>query len=280
MAIPPMSGEKEMIHLYGVKPTVAPQLAAWSECSAVNEADAAGQPIMESETGAGETTPKLSDTNLKSLNVGLIDFHRFAEDCLLKALDELHPRTSISSFATVEDFAAKASHDLDFVMYYLHGGESSDAGVAHAIATICAAFPTVPLIVFSDAEPAQLHRLMRVTMRSGARGFVPTRSAGLSITLAAIRLVNAGGTFVPADLMLPAQADLTPGRRNRLTSRQMDVLSQLQRGKANKIIAFDLGMSESTVKVHIRNIMRKMGATNRTQVVYKATMQDFTPIAR
>jgi DNA-binding NarL/FixJ family response regulator len=39
-------------------------------------------------------------------------------------------------------------------------------------------------------------------------------------------------------------------------------------------------MSESTVKVHIRNIMRKMGATNRTQVVYKATMQDFTPIAR
>ena len=60
----------------------------------------------------------------------------------------------------------------------------------------------------------------------------------------------------------------------------MDVLSQLQRGKANKIIAFDLGMSESTVKVHIRNIMRKMGATNRTQVVYKATMQDFTPIAR
>ena len=118
-----------MIHLHGVKPTVAPQLAAWSECSAANEADAAGQLIMESETGAGETTPKLSDANLKSLNVGLIDFHRFAEDCLLKALDELHPRTSISSFATVEDFAAKASHDLDFVMYHLHGGESSDAGV-------------------------------------------------------------------------------------------------------------------------------------------------------
>jgi DNA-binding NarL/FixJ family response regulator len=44
----------------------------------------------------------------------------------------------------------------------------------------------------------------------------------------------------------------------------------LQQGKANKIIAYELGMSESTVKVHVRNIMRKMGATNRTQVAYKA----------
>jgi DNA-binding NarL/FixJ family response regulator len=40
-------------------------------------------------------------------------------------------------------------------------------------------------------------------------------------------------------------------------------------GKPNKIIAYELGMSESTVKVHVRNIMQKMGATNRTQAAYK-----------
>jgi DNA-binding NarL/FixJ family response regulator len=50
----------------------------------------------------------------------------------------------------------------------------------------------------------------------------------------------------------------------------MMVLAQLDRGKANKLIAFELGMSESTVKVHVRNIMRKLSATNRTQAVYKA----------
>ncbi len=55
-----------------------------------------------------------------------------------------------------------------------------------------------------------------------------------------------------------------------LTSRQVAVLAHLRQGKPNKIIAHDLRMSESTVKVHIRNIMRKMGATNRTQAVYKA----------
>jgi DNA-binding NarL/FixJ family response regulator len=48
------------------------------------------------------------------------------------------------------------------------------------------------------------------------------------------------------------------------------VLTHLRQGKANKIIAYELGMKESTVKVHVRNIMRKMGATNRTQAVYKA----------
>ncbi|WP_249676338.1 response regulator transcription factor [Acidocella sp. C78] len=48
------------------------------------------------------------------------------------------------------------------------------------------------------------------------------------------------------------------------------MFSYLRRGKANKIIAYELGVSESTVKVHIKNIMRKIGATNRTEAVYKA----------
>jgi Bacterial regulatory proteins, luxR family len=49
--------------------------------------------------------------------------------------------------------------------------------------------------------------------------------------------------------------------------------TRLQLGKANKIIAFDLGMSESTVKVHVRNIMRKMGATDRTQAAFAGYRQ-------
>jgi DNA-binding NarL/FixJ family response regulator len=49
--------------------------------------------------------------------------------------------------------------------------------------------------------------------------------------------------------------------------RQLQVLELLQQGKQNKIIAYELGMCESTVKVHIRHIMRKLNARNRTQVV-------------
>ena len=50
----------------------------------------------------------------------------------------------------------------------------------------------------------------------------------------------------------------------------MTVLSRLHQGKANKIIAYKLGMSENTVKVHIHNIMRKTGAANHTQAVYNS----------
>ncbi len=56
------------------------------------------------------------------------------------------------------------------------------------------------------------------------------------------------------------------------TTRQAAVVEALKRGKANKIIAYELEMRESTVKVHVRNIMKKLKATNRTEVAYKANL--------
>jgi DNA-binding NarL/FixJ family response regulator len=53
------------------------------------------------------------------------------------------------------------------------------------------------------------------------------------------------------------------------TQRQAEVAQALRRGKANKIIAYELNLRESTVKVHIRNIMKKLKATNRTEVAFK-----------
>jgi DNA-binding NarL/FixJ family response regulator len=109
-------------------------------------------------------------------------------------------------------------------------------------------------------------------MRNGAQGFIPTRTTGIPITFAAIRFITAGGVFAPLDLLLTKRPDrvVEAAQQSRLTPRQVAVLNHLQQGKANKIIAHELGMSESTVKVHVRNIMRKTGATNRTQAAYKA----------
>jgi len=91
--------------------------------------------------------------------------------------------------------------------------------------------------------------------------------------VAAIRLVKDGGTIAPVEPLLAnrtrradPEADETSSA---LTPRQMTVLAHLRQGKANKIIAYELGMSESTVKVHVRNIMRKVKATNRTEVAYR-----------
>jgi DNA-binding NarL/FixJ family response regulator len=143
------------------------------------------------------------------------------------------------------------------------------------VVSIRQSFTTTPLIVLSDAEDAQEPKTIRNTLKSGAHGFIPTRSTGISAAFAAIRFVKAGGTFAPLDFLLSNRTDRAPPasnieRNRRLTLRQMAVLSHLQQGKANKIIAHELGMSESTVKVHVRNIMRRMDATNRTQAAYKA----------
>jgi DNA-binding NarL/FixJ family response regulator len=61
------------------------------------------------------------------------------------------------------------------------------------------------------------------------------------------------------------------GEPHRLTHRETEVLALVRQGKANKTIAYELGMSGSTVKVHVRHIMRKMGATNRTQAAFNVT---------
>ena len=66
-----------------------------------------------------------------------------------------------------------------------------------------------------------------------------------------------------------ARPDRAPSGDGRFTARQVAVANALWRGKSNKVIAYELSMSESTVKVHIRNIMKKVQATNRTEAAFK-----------
>jgi DNA-binding NarL/FixJ family response regulator len=61
-----------------------------------------------------------------------------------------------------------------------------------------------------------------------------------------------------------------PKAASMFTTRQLAVIAALRKGKANKIIAYELNMRESTVKVHVRNIMKKLKARNRTEVAYLA----------
>jgi DNA-binding NarL/FixJ family response regulator len=232
----------------------------------VDENDTADQTGIDFQISVGGQPSELTGGNRKSLTVGLIDCYCLTQECLTKALEGLHPGSKISSFRAVQDCIKAASNNFDLIIYHLHGNNVSDMTMRQTIATISQAFPTKPVMIFSDADRAQHRTIMRSALESGARGFVPTQTAGLPITSAAISLVSAGGTFVPANLMLTSPQDRSP---RRLTARQGAVFTHLRLGKPNKIIAYELGMCESTVKVHVKNIMQKMGATNRTQAAYK-----------
>ena len=211
-------------------------------------------------------------TNLNPLNIALIDCHQLNQECLAKAIEALEPQSVLCPFETVKTCISSKPADINLIVYYVHSNDAFEGALTRDIAALRQLFLTTPIAILSDAAVAQNPTIIRNMLKHDVQGFIPTRTTNLQTILATIRFIVAGGVFAPLDLLLTTQSDsvreMTP--LNQLTRRQLTVLSYMQQGKANKLIAYELGMSESTVKVHVRNIMRKMGATNRTQVAYKA----------
>ncbi len=143
---------------------------------------------------------------------------------------------------------------LDYNMPGMRGLEGLKKVLAHATA------PRVALI--SGEAPREV---VQRAMASGAAGFVPKTLPAKSL-VNAIRFMAAGEQFVPAEL-LADPIDITEQHpiAQKLTNREMQVLEGLAEGKANKEIARDLDLSEPTVKLHVKNLYRKIGAANRTQ---------------
>ena len=211
------------------------------------------------------------------LRVGLIDSFRFSRECVQRTLERVHSTPVVHVYATALECVRMAAQSLDLLIYHPHGCETELASLLQEVTALRRVFKDVPLVVMSDAEGGDSAETIRETLRSGARGYIPTRTTGIDVAVEAIRLVRVGGMFAPFDQLLlnrPSDAAAPPPFEAPpdydLTTRQLAVLSHLRQGKANKIIAYELGMSESTVKVHVRNIMRKMGVTNRTQAAFRA----------
>ncbi|MGO9429637.1 LuxR C-terminal-related transcriptional regulator [Rhodoblastus sp.] len=111
-----------------------------------------------------------------------------------------------------------------------------------------------------------------IALRQRANGYI-SLNAQFEFFIQALRFVGAGGTYFPAQCLLTAQPEplATPEQvvANGITSRELSVIQAIRQGKSNKVIAYELNMCESTVKVHVRNIMKKLNARNRTDVAIK-----------
>jgi DNA-binding NarL/FixJ family response regulator len=228
--------------------------------------------IISSTSISDDLVTSSDNPNGLSSRIAWIDPYALTRDCMIKVLSQQQPNLLVYPFESVDAFLASDSTDVDVIILYSH--RSYDSSLQD-IDTLHKLLAERPVIILSDQEETSQIQTIRDALRAGASGFISTRSMGLGMTMSAIRFVQSGGTFAPLDLLLSDQANVptdepTQDSPYRLTARQRDVLAQLQQGKANKIIAHELGMSESTAKVHIRNIMRKMGATNRTQAAFNA----------
>ena len=160
---------------------------------------------------------------------------------------------------------------LAAVMVNIGGRLLGGPSVAEEIRKLVSECGATPVIAMADTD--ELGEIFQA-LDCGAKGYIPS-TLGISVCVEAVSLVLAGGVFVPASCVASASrqmlatSDATERQASFFTSRQSAVVEALKRGKANKIIAYELNMCESTVKVHVRNVMRKLKATNRTEVVYK-----------
>jgi DNA-binding NarL/FixJ family response regulator len=123
---------------------------------------------------------------------------------------------------------------------------------------------SVPVVVQSNDRPG--HQVLGL-LKSGVRGFIPN-SVSSEVVVQALRLVCVGGTFVPLSCLHSLSDRAQEDGAGFLTGRQLQVAEAIRQGKPNKIIAYELSMCESTVKVHVRAIMKKLKARNRTEVAY------------
>lgn len=168
------------------------------------------------------------------------------------------------------------------------GGSLTDEAVRCRILELLDVLAFRPLVVISDAVD---DLEVKVAAKLGVRGLIPT-ILDSEVAIRAISFVLAGGTYLPSKtiarsidtpkpieaLGASAETELVPnGKSPVLSERQHDVLQALQKGHSNKVIARELNLSEATVKIHVRSLLKKYGASNRTQVAIMAADPSLTP---
>jgi DNA-binding NarL/FixJ family response regulator len=206
---------------------------------------------------------RLGDRSKETLRILIIDDHRLLAESVASFLNEIRGFDVLIALDLASGL--KLLHEagpvdlilLDVVM----PGESGITGIDHAIADAA----PVPVVVFSGNANEQT---VRTALDRGARGFIP-KSFPLRALATAIELVANGEVFVPSGFALQPHAADGTGLAG-LGAREVVALRMVAEGKTNKVIAFNLGISEASVKMIMRSICRKLSADNRAHAALKA----------
>jgi len=213
------------------------------------------------------------------VKVLIADDHRLIIEGVKIKLAELDPGIEAVVAMNLDELdRAVAAHADELDLALVDITMPGTCGHQH-VAKLRAQAPALPVIVLSGSEDVDL---MRSLIDLGVLGFIP-KAYSPDVMLSAIRLVLAGGIYIPPLLLANAQAQgwqpteapppagdsnrSVDGLRTLLTERQIDVMRLLSQGKPNKLIARDLGISEGTVKIHLAAIFRALNVRNRVEAV-------------
>lgn len=199
--------------------------------------------------------------------IALIDRRVLERECLAHSLNSHRIRRRVLTFPHLQAWKDTKDQAGMPAAVLFNTGNCPKAEIATEVADVVAEMAPAAVVVLSDDQ--DINSVLDL-IGLGVRGYIPS-SVNIDICSQAISLAIAGGRFIPASSLMSRREvfGLTlekPLPRLKLTKRQSAIAEALRCGKANKDIASELRLCESTIKVHIRNIMRKLGATNRTEV--------------
>lgn len=150
-----------------------------------------------------------------------------------------------------------------------------------AIQRIHETLPEVPIIILSAVFEREI---VQKTIEIGAAGYIPKTSSN-AVIMSAVNLVLSGGVYIPAELLhntdkdefdllkqvenIETEKDIQE-KVKILSPRQIDVINLISEGKSNKQIAYDLGLTEGTIKLYVTAILKILNVYNRTGAVVEA----------
>ncbi len=199
----------------------------------------------------------------------IADDHPLFRDALRQAVGSVVASARIDEAGSFDELTALLDQDSDVDLVLLDltmPGISGFSGLIY----LRAQFPAIPVVIVSASDDGGT---IRQSLDFGASGFIPKRF-GVDTLRDAIMKVLGGDVWVPADTDLSSSTDPEMARlRDRLvtlTPQQVRVLMMLSEGLLNKQIAYELGVSEATIKAHVSAILQKLGVESRTQAVIAA----------
>jgi DNA-binding NarL/FixJ family response regulator len=210
----------------------------------------------------------------KVMSIVLIDRRPLTRRCFERWLQDGSPNLHLVSVGSPVDLldASRSLSDPHIIIFSIGAASIADPEVLGKTTLLRRHMSRIPLVLLSDRD--DVDEIVKA-LEHGVRGYIPT-SLDPGAAAGALQCVAAGGTFVPASVMIKLAQDrkngsapageCEPGRLRYLTPREGEVLARLCQGKPNKIIAHELKISEKTVKVFVRQILTKLHASNRTQV--------------
>ena len=206
------------------------------------------------------------------MKVLLVEDHVLFREGLRLLLGEIDPDVDVTGVSSQDQALEKLKGiDFDLVLLDLKLGQESGLD---ALAAIKQDYPDLPVVVLSGSEAT---RDVRDAIGTGASGYI-VKASSQEVLKHSIRLVLTGETVVPLPASYAtetvgaasnsdsnaADGGSSQGRLSSLTIQEVKVLELIRVGMSNKEIGRELGVIEGTVKVHVKSILRKLGAKNRT----------------